>query len=286
MADASKPRARPLPAPPGGASGGKAGTGAAAAAAAAAPTTSSSASNSNLSRSRKLIGAPFDQQRKAVIKLQAWYRCVVVRRASLPLAAQMRRRFLIAQEIATSEQSYLANIRVLTGVRHRSRPRHRGTNHRDLLSCSCSHVSASLYAQLFLNPLRSALDYTDGAPPITKDEMKSIFSNIEGIQALNFSVLERLQSRLHNWHPYQPIGDIFLKMVRSRPTLSMANQSESVTLVACRRRSSRSTRSTARTTTPPSRPSPRSPRGRCSSSSSRYDMSSPMCECASADRRV
>jgi len=171
-----------------------------------------------------------------------------------------------------------------------SRSRLRGTNHRDLLSCSCScscsRMSASLDAQLFLNPLRSALDYTDGAPPITKDEMKSIFSNIEGIQALNFSVLERLQSRLHNWHPYQPIGDIFLKMVRSRPTLSMANQSESVTLVACRRRSSRSTRSTARTTTPPSRPSPRSPRGRCSSSSSRYDMSSPMCECASADRRV
>jgi hypothetical protein len=43
--------------------------------------------------------------------------------------------------------------------------------------------------------------------------MKSIFSNIEGIQALNIGVLERLQQRVYNWHPYQPIGDIFLQMV-------------------------------------------------------------------------
>jgi hypothetical protein len=70
------------------------------------------------SRARKLVGAPFDQQRSAAIVLQRWRRFTNARKHYVQLRTQMRRRFLIAQEIATSEQSYVANLRVLTGVRH------------------------------------------------------------------------------------------------------------------------------------------------------------------------
>ena len=62
---------------------------------------------------------------------------------------------------------------------------------------------------MFLNPLRSVLDGPLDRAPLTRDELKVMFSNIEAIVALNERFLNALQSD-HS----STLGAKFLQMVR------------------------------------------------------------------------
>jgi hypothetical protein len=51
-----------------------------------------------------------------------------------------------------------------------------------------------------------------GKPIISNDEIKTIFSHIQIILGYNDALLEDLRKKTSSWHPYQMIGDVFLKM--------------------------------------------------------------------------
>ena len=49
-------------------------------------------------------------------------------------------------------------------------------------------------------------------PGISKEDVKSIFSNVEHLLPINKSLLDTVSKKLDDWHENQLIGDIFLKM--------------------------------------------------------------------------
>ena len=64
--------------------------------------------------------------------------------------------------------------------------------------------------QHFVRPLKEAV--ARGKPIISNDEIKTIFSHIQIILGYNDALLEDLRKKTSSWHPYQMIGDVFLKM--------------------------------------------------------------------------
>jgi len=62
----------------------------------------------------------------------------------------------------------------------------------------------------FLRPLKEAA--AGGKPIVSHDEIKTIFSNIQIILGYNDALLEDLRKKFAAWHPFQLIGDVFLKM--------------------------------------------------------------------------
>lgn len=61
-----------------------------------------------------------------------------------------------------------------------------------------------------MKPLKEAV--ARGKPIISNDEIKTIFSHIQIILGYNDALLEDLRKKTSSWHPYQMIGDVFLKM--------------------------------------------------------------------------
>ena len=61
-----------------------------------------------------------------------------------------------------------------------------------------------------MRPLKEAV--ARGKPIISNDEIKTIFSHIQIILGYNDALLEDLRKKTSSWHPYQMIGDVFLKM--------------------------------------------------------------------------
>jgi hypothetical protein len=67
-----------------------------------------------------------------------------------------------------------------------------------------------------MKPLFERVGTDEGAinqiPGVSKEDIKSIFSNVEHLLPINNSLLDSISKRVEDWHENQLIGDIFLKM--------------------------------------------------------------------------
>ena len=62
-----------------------------------------------------------------------------------------------------------------------------------------------------MNPLRASLGSSE--PICSSDDLRNIFSNLEGIYAFHVTLFESIKERYANWSPTQCLGDVFLHMV-------------------------------------------------------------------------
>jgi hypothetical protein len=65
--------------------------------------------------------------------------------------------------------------------------------------------------QVFYRPLRESS--LTPSPLISKDDVTTIFSNLDTLISLNEVFLSELQERLQMWSPVQKMGDMFVRMV-------------------------------------------------------------------------
>lgn len=167
--------------------------------------------------------------------MAVFVRCVVKR---------ARKRTQIVGEILDTERTYVQGLHVIVGVRTHH---HLSLFHRSLLI-------AFPPAQVFLNPLRSALSgpcpvidtqsLTQVHPHTTRTTAHAyelltlcvcvvcrvclwcvcvrlqIFSIVEALLAVNQELLKNLEQRYKHWSQRQTIGDVFLQMVRAGPHFS------------------------------------------------------------------
>lgn len=85
----------------------------------------------------------------------------------------------IAEEILQTEQFYVSNLRLII--------------------------------ELFMNPLRDKLDSKEEI--ISKEQIRTIFSDIEVIYNYNKNFLAQLEPKLKHFHIWTTMGDLFDEMV-------------------------------------------------------------------------
>ena len=64
---------------------------------------------------------------------------------------------------------------------------------------------------MYIKPLRA--DANNKGQLINKDDIKTLFSELEVILAYAKSLKSRIKERVDKWFPAQIIGDIFVQMV-------------------------------------------------------------------------
>lgn len=118
------------------------------------------------------------EENKAAVKIQARWKASHEKRKFQVMRKMNLYRTQVAQEILSTEENYVKTLREV--VEH------------------------------FVRPLKEAV--ARGKPIISNDEIKTIFSHIQIILGYNDALLEDLRKKTSSWHPYQMIGDVFLKM--------------------------------------------------------------------------
>lgn len=68
-----------------------------------------------------------------------------------------------------------------------------------------------MYLKDFYKPLRESS--LTPAPLLSKDELNTIFSNLETIINLNEVLCGEISERLQNWNDRQKLGDVFVRWV-------------------------------------------------------------------------
>ncbi len=111
------------------------------------------------------------------------------------------RRNKVAEEILTTEQSYVNSLRAVVEVY----PLFAWS------SLKIAHLSVIFMAQVFLNPLRDP----SNKQIVTQQDLKGIFSEIEVILGYNAKLLAEIEARMKNWSFDHCLGDIFGKIVRT-----------------------------------------------------------------------
>eukprot|EP01112_Ceratiomyxa_fruticulosa_P020320 TRINITY_DN688_c0_g1_i1.p1 TRINITY_DN688_c0_g1~~TRINITY_DN688_c0_g1_i1.p1 ORF type:complete len:868 (+),score=238.12 TRINITY_DN688_c0_g1_i1:281-2884(+) len=87
---------------------------------------------------------------------------------------------------------------------------------KEILSTEESYVkSLGLCINFYLLPMQDGNNLTKGKPLLTKDQVRSIFSDIQIIHSFNENLLKDLQNRISgtNWFINQKLGDRFLQVV-------------------------------------------------------------------------
>jgi hypothetical protein len=69
--------------------------------------------------------------------------------------------------------------------------------------------------QIWLTPLKEA--EVAGTPILSRDDIRSIFSDITVIHSFNSQLLKEIETRVSGWHSGACIGDIFLRIVCMSP---------------------------------------------------------------------
>lgn len=109
----------------------------------------------------------------------------------------------VAQEILSTEENYVKTLREVVEVPHPS-------SQAGEIYILLIYLFLLTFHQHFVRPLKEAV--ARGKPIISNDEIKTIFSHIQIILGYNDALLEDLRKKTSSWHPYQMIGDVFLKM--------------------------------------------------------------------------
>lgn len=75
------------------------------------------------------------------------------------------------------------------------------------------HLRLCVHPQIYYKPLRESSLSPD--PIISKDELATLFSNLEIILSLNEVMCDEIRGRLAAWSVQQKIGDVLLRYVRT-----------------------------------------------------------------------
>lgn len=118
----------------------------------------------------------------------------------------------IANEVMTSEASYLRSLTILNEVPHLRLL---------LIIIQMDWLIRSLFPKLFRKPMLQAARQ-NALGSITEDNVHEIFSrNFEDILRVNSTLLAGLRERLKAWHDKQLLGDVLLDLT---PFLKMYTQ--------------------------------------------------------------
>lgn len=135
----------------------------------------------------------------------AW--CILdVLHAHSSIVQNHKQRTNICLEILSTEKYYVATLKVIVEVLLPS------LHKINLQYCYALFILSysQLPLQFLIVPLREA-----NPPILAKEDIKTIFSDIEILYNINSSLLMQLELRMVSWSPCQKIGDVFNTMVRS-----------------------------------------------------------------------